>query len=341
MYSTCLFCSNSLGTNESMEEFPIGRRLAFDGDKGRLWVVCRKCERWNLSPLEERWEAIEAGQRAFSNTRLRVSTDQIGLARMPDGLEMIRIGRPLRPEFAAWRYGDQFGRRRKRAYLMGGAVAVVAGVVVIGGTATGFLSAGILSQSGNFVNLFVNARTRLRIRTLDGDVLKLRNSDFLQTRILPGEAGGYTVRIGKKKERIFEGAEGERIAGLIVPKMNSTGGNRQVVNAAVGLIEAEGGPDAFLRAAIAPDAATRFMPAISRSSRFKKYEPGAIAGLPKPTKLAIEMALHEEQERRALEGELQLLETAWREAEEVAKIADDLLVPVDSETFIEKHRDSH
>jgi hypothetical protein len=81
------------------------------------------------------------------------------------------------------------------------------------------------------------------------------------------------------------------------------------------------------------------MPAISRPSRIKKYEPGAIARLPKPTKLAIEMALHEEQERRALEGELQLLEAAWREAEEVAKIADDLLVPVDSETFIEKHRD--
>jgi hypothetical protein len=34
-----------------------------------------------------------------------------------------------------------------------------------------------------------------------------------------------------------------------------------------------------------------------------------------------------------------MLETAWREAEEVARIADNLLVPVDSEEFIEKHRD--
>ena len=38
------------------------------------------------------------------------------------------------------------------------------------------------------------------------------------------------------------------------------------------------------------------------------------------------MASHEESERRALEGELALLEMAWREAEEVAAIADDLLV---------------
>ena len=40
--------------------------------------------------------------------------------------------------------------------------------------------------------------------------------------------------------------------------------------------------------------------------------------------LALEMALHEEQERRALEGELALLDAAWREAEEIAAIADRL-----------------
>jgi len=39
------------------------------------------------------------------------------------------------------------------------------------------------------------------------------------------------------------------------------------------------------------------------------------------------MSLHEDSERRALEGELTELETAWRRAEEIAAIADDLLVP--------------
>jgi len=39
------------------------------------------------------------------------------------------------------------------------------------------------------------------------------------------------------------------------------------------------------------------------------------------------MALHEETERRALEGELRELEFAWRQAEFVAAISDDLLVP--------------
>ena len=54
MYKTCIFCRKPLGSNEVVEAFPVGRRLAFDATKGRLWVVCGHCERWNLTPLEER-----------------------------------------------------------------------------------------------------------------------------------------------------------------------------------------------------------------------------------------------------------------------------------------------
>jgi hypothetical protein len=50
-------------------------------------------------------------------------------------------------------------------------------------------------------------------------------------------------------------------------------------------------------------------------------------GLPPVHRLAFEMALHEEAERRAMAGELAELEQAWRAAEEVAAIADDLLLP--------------
>ena len=118
MYSTCLFCQRDLGKSDAIEQFPVGRRLAFDPAKGRLWVVCRKCERWNLTPLEERWEAIEECERAYRGTTLRVSTAHIGLARLKEGMELVRIGAPQRPETAAWRYGDQFGRRRRRKYTI-------------------------------------------------------------------------------------------------------------------------------------------------------------------------------------------------------------------------------
>jgi hypothetical protein len=65
MYRHRTFCSKDLGTNQVLEAFPVGRRLAFDAHQGRLWVVCPTCERWNLTPLEERWEAVEGCERHF------------------------------------------------------------------------------------------------------------------------------------------------------------------------------------------------------------------------------------------------------------------------------------
>src|SRR5688500_17802565 len=142
MYSTCLFCNSDLGSNEALADFPVGRRLAFDAGKGRLWVVCRRCERWNLSPLEERWEAIEQAERQFRATRQRVSTENIGLTRLRDGTELVRIREPLRPEYAAWRYGDQFGRRRRRQRLTAGGGRGALGAGVPGGGLAGISSAG-------------------------------------------------------------------------------------------------------------------------------------------------------------------------------------------------------
>ncbi|MEO6876985.1 MAG: hypothetical protein ABI205_00800, partial [Gemmatimonadaceae bacterium] len=52
----------------------------------------------------------------------------------------------------------------------------------------------------------------------------------------------------------------------------------------------------------------------------------SLASLPKSARLALEMATHEESERRALEGELALLHDEWQRAEEIASISDDMFV---------------
>ena len=97
---------------------------------------------------------------------------------------------------------------------------------------------------------------------------------------------------------------------------------------AVGLIETAGHPEQYLAT-------------IAEGDRFvdRKGVPGYVNKMEKPQKLALEMALHEEQERRALEGELQVLERAWREAEEIAEISDRLLLPEGADEFIERHRE--
>jgi hypothetical protein len=70
----------------------------------------------------------------------------------------------------------------------------------------------------------------------------------------------------------------------------------------------------------------------------KEKHLGLVNKLPRPTRLALEMALHEEHERRALQGELKALEAVWKQAEEIASISDSLLLPEGTEEFIEEHR---
>lgn len=323
MFTTCIFCHRPLGANEAVEHFPVGRRLAFDAARGRLWVVCRACERWNLSPLETRWEAIEECERLFSVTRLRVSTDQIGLARLPEGLELVRIGEPRRPEFAAWRYGDQFGRRRRRAILIGGGVAVALGAVVVGASAAGVGLGGFGGLWGNIPNL-INAMRKVRLRTEDGRLLKVRGTEFKRAR-LHGEGGAPVLSV-KVRHRIeqFRGAEALRHAGRLLPAINAFGGGKRTVQAAVQTLELWRGSEAYLE---------RFF--AERAPYDLRGREKAVAALPAPTRLALEMALHEEAERRAIQGELELLEEAWREAEEIAAIADNLFLPAEVERSLE------
>jgi hypothetical protein len=60
--------------------------------------------------------------------------------------------------------------------------------------------------------------------------------------------------------------------------------------------------------------------------RFATQRSYPLAGIAPEIRLALEMASHEETERRAMEGELKLLEREWREAESIAKHADALAI---------------
>lgn len=342
MYSTCLFCHLDLGANEAVEHFPVGRRLAFDAAKGRLWVVCRKCERWNLTPIEERWEAIEECERSYRGTKLRVSTDQIGLARISEGLELVRIGKPQRPEFAAWRYGDQFGRRRRRNIIQGTAIVVGAGTIPFVGLALGLSlggGGGFMFQAANLgYTQFVRRRVVARVRDNHGTFLRVRASDALETAMLEPtthEAWGLRLMHRPVADGAFpswhhgndqdhtdvRGEDAMRAAAQLLPLLNSKGASsKQVREAVVLATEHENAPVTFERA-------VRL--AVTKPS-WKVYGKGALLSLvPPELRLALEMASHEDSERRAFEGELYLLEDAWREAEEIAAISDDMFLPED------------
>ena len=350
MYSTCLFCNGNLGRNEAVEHFPVGRRLAFDAAKGRLWVVCRRCERWNLTPLEERWEAIEECERAFSGTRLRVSTDQIGLARLKEGLELVRIGEPQRPEMAAWRYGDQFGRRRRRQYLMGGGVVLVAGAIVVAGPMMGAIGAGAISPLSNLLSTGAQLYRRKQIITVPsptGELLRTRLSDIDRVRlevqdddlvltvpVVPPRGGPWWKHAKDRETRTLTGDAAVRAAGALLPRLNHSGGSLAQIQNAVDFVEQVQSPEELFKR-VAREMAARNTRGFGNSRR--RF---ALKRAPVAARLALEMAAHEESERIALEGELEVLEEAWRAADEIAAIADDMFLPASVDVELARLKDA-
>ncbi|HET8655637.1 MAG TPA: hypothetical protein VFL93_09010 [Longimicrobiaceae bacterium] len=380
MYRNCIFCSADLGRNESIEHFPVGERLAFDAWKGRLWVICPKCARWNLSPLEERWEAVEEAEKCFRDSRLRVQSENIGLSKLPDGTRLIRVGDALAGELAAWRYGDTLRRRRWKHWAgIGGAVAaggmIFGGMHVAAAVGAGALGSwlpqlaaqGVLYRKAQRPVHWLSAAESptgesvlLRRRhlagaklTRDSDGVALHLPFGLEPTRVPDGQGGVTWIPGRSF--VLRGEPARRLLGRAMVSANERGGSRRGVERALQMITASGGPEPLLQRFAGEE---RRLGVVSQQSIFlvlrarARYTAGRLRGEtvppgirewdaslarfarragrpPRPwadttPQLALEMALHEESERRAMEGELAALEAAWREAEEIAAIADSL-----------------
>jgi hypothetical protein len=228
VYSTCLFCHDDLGRNDLVEELSVGRRIAYDIAKGRLWVVCTECGRWNLTPFEDRWEALESCERLFRATRLRVSTDNIGLAQPRWGFELVRIGAALLPEVAAWRYGSKLLSRAT-------------------------------SLAGYAKNLGVNRKTVMRLRTLPRRHEVLARVQHESTRItvryahLP-DAHLYrpdrdeTWRLQVSHDRgvtLLEGAQAMKAARVLLTALNDGRAPESLVRAAVEKLDDAGNPQNY------------------------------------------------------------------------------------------------
>lgn len=344
VYHHCIFCSASLGANQMVEQFPVGRLLAYDPARGRLWAVCPSCSRWNLAPIEERWEPVETAERLFRASPLRMHSENIGLARLPDGTRLVRVGKALDGELAVWRYGGQLARRRRKH------VAVTAAGVISTASAylplTGLPLAAILPVFVPLAPLaiwyafrrawlqtepVVDVLPGLHPRT--GGTFTVHVAHLSAARItLEPDGAGLQLRISDRGiQRAFTHLRGyETGETLVLPDalarrvlrrglvhLNRPGSSDQRVQSAAVRVADGGGAEGYLHSLARRDTPLAAL-AQGETGAFRQSAEGS---------LALEMALHEEEERRALQGELALLESAWREAEEIARIADALPGP--------------
>jgi hypothetical protein len=213
---------------------------------------------------------------------------------------------------------------------------VIAGGVVSGVGIGGF--GWYIAQLAQLVVKGSPNKILVRLPLPDGSNLPVRRRNLDDVRLTPARDGPWSlvVSVSPDADRVmmfqggggirFEGAEALHAARSLLPHMNRYGGSAAQVQQAVRLLEETSAPDE-LYARVAHDV----------DKKGRRRDP-RIAQMPDEMRLALEMAAHEEIERRAMEGELARLEQDWRDAEEIAAISDNLLVPASVDDFLAKRR---
>lgn len=326
MTRRCFFCHRPFAGNPVVERFPIGRRIAFDPARGRLWAVCPSCRRWSLAPIEERWEALEELERlARDRGRLRASTPNVGLLQT-GAVELVRIGGGvgLREE-SHWRYAREFAARRRRAELVdrvGQAFDAVTTAIVMGVSTLAF---GVPMDPEPDPDKWLRwLRTRRFGRrawageaacSSCGEPLPAVSFEERGALLLEPCEPGHRLRRtcpscgrGPESGAVLHGLAAEQALRRVLAYENYAGATTATIGDAVALVTAAGTPPTFLAE-------------ISRRRL-------VLGRIPRRLSVALEIALADRDEQVLLAMEAAALERRWREEEALAAIIDGELTPL-------------
>jgi hypothetical protein len=151
-----------------------------------------------------------------------------------------------------------------------------------------------------------------------GRALVLPRGGMIDAHLAEGAGGELLLRVpllNQRNERFladFRDDAARTVLSRTMLMINRDGASRGDVRHAVSALADAPSAEAYIRTV----ARNRGVLGGQRAEGTRKLTPTGLR--------ALEMALHEEQERRALEGELAALEAMWRQAEEIAAIADAL-----------------
>jgi len=328
VFTRCLTCNQPFPRNEELEHFSRADRVAFDPDRGRLWAICRVCKRWSLSPIRERWEALEELEKAVRDGGKTLSqTDNIALLRIGE-LEVVRVGRANLTEESWWRYGREIVSRKASYRKLTFAGTVAAGAAIVGGWASGGLgwlgawllwehAPGTVPDAARWLRFGGKAwRGEKKCRTCGYLFREVRYRDrggMVLIRTGEAENLGLTYscpNCGEHREGGLHltGQEGQRAVRKVLAYHHFEGAHERRVRSATRLIEEAGSPRDLTRI-------------IVRDGCF-------LSNLQRTGGIALEIAANESVEQRMLEMELAELEAVWRREEELAAIVDGELTPL-------------
>jgi hypothetical protein len=312
VFTTCAFCAGALGGDGGPSGLGVGRRFSYDAWKSRAWVICQRCSRWNLTPFDERLDTIAALDRMAAGGRVAATSDQVALIRAGP-YDVVRVGKPPRVEMATWRYGERMKarEREKMKVVVPVAIAVVGVSIAINAVAGGSMGA-FMGQIPNLSNAVYRGIVGNRKVAIEppicarcGRVMVLRSRHVTDARLQRTTQANLALlvicRSCKGEGALLQGADAETAlrSGLTYVNLRQSSRLKKKAAEAAQQVDAYGGPESFL------------VRQAQREVKVSTYK-GAEA-------LALEMAVDERAELRELERQ-------WHEAEEVADIADTLLV---------------
>lgn len=324
MYTSCAFCSGPFGGDGATSGLGVGRRFAYDGWKSRAWVICLKCRRWNLTPFDTRLDTITALDRMAAPGRVVATSEQVALIRVGP-YDVVRVGKPPRVEMATWRYGERL-KARQRERLK---VVVPVSLVVIGATiafnALAFGSMGaFIGQVPSIADSIYTGMVGNRKVNIEppicahcGKVLVLKAKHVERARLQATARSDLALLLDcphcKHEAALLEGTDAQLALrhGLTYVNLRKGKKIKKKAEEAAQRLDQVGGPDAFIY--------------------HKAREEALIKKLGGGDALALEMAVDEQAELRELERQ-------WREADEIAEIADGLLLNPDIERRLDDLR---
>ena len=328
MYTRCLVCAQPFETNEQLEHLPHGTRLAFDPARGRLWIVCRACRRWSLTPIEERWEALEELEKlSRDRAKLLSQTDNISLLKA-GSLEVVRVGRAQLAEEAWWRYGRELTSRRQQWNKLGVAGSIAAGAVLLGGWATGgmtffgiWLVVGHGSETvrdgARWVRFGSSAWHGHQTCSACGHVFRtVPYAERSALGLFPTDDPGKVDVVARCPRCSayhdgglrLTGQDADRTLRRVLAYHHFAGASERRVISASKLIQEAGSPQDLTRILV-------------KSGR-------RLGDIQRTGGIALEIAVNEATEQHLLELELAELEAHWKREEELAEIVDGELTPL-------------
>jgi hypothetical protein len=275
-----------------------------------LWVVCSRCSRWNLTPFDDRLERIEAVARAAGLGRIAASTDQVALIRW-QRYDFVRVGKPPRVELATWRYGERLrNRQRERMKIVVPLTVAAIGLGIAANVAAGGGFGVIVWNIHRAVDwMYLRIVGSRKVSLIEspicahcGSIMQLRARHIQHARVVPDAHADMAVVLScphcRNEGAQLTGVEAVQVLRQGLTYINLVRGGRRRAEDAAREVDRVGGPELLLR-----DIARRELP---------------LSALRPERGLAFEMAVDER-------AEVAELERQWREAEEIADIADGTL----------------